>query len=100
MIAMTDNRNCSRWAVDVAGVGDYAMYLLRPLSWRLDRERTERRAKPQVIRNVSPISHIDRLERPLLVLKRHIRCERPVPESVWVIDGSSQREEKVNCSHT
>ena len=87
LIAMTDQPKLFRAGVDVAGVVDYVMYYSDPYhgDWTASRIGTPQQ-NPQVYANASPISHIDRLERPLLVLHGTSDVNVPYLESVWLID--------------
>jgi dipeptidyl aminopeptidase/acylaminoacyl peptidase len=92
LIAMTYQPKLFRAGVDVAGVVDYAMYYSDPYhgDWTASRIGTPEQ-NPKVYANASPISHIDRLERPLLVL--HGTSDENVPylESVWLIDEALKK---------
>ncbi|MGA2114206.1 MAG: S9 family peptidase [Bryobacteraceae bacterium] len=87
LIAMTDQPNLFRAGVDVAGVVDYAMYYSDPYhgAWTASRIGTPEQ-NPQVYANASPISHIDRLAHPLLVLHGTADVNVPYLESVRLID--------------
>jgi dipeptidyl aminopeptidase/acylaminoacyl peptidase len=84
---MTDQPKLFRAGVDVAGVVDYKMYYSDPYhgDWTESRIGTPEQ-NPTVYANASPISHIDRLERPLLVLHGTSDVNVPYLESVWLID--------------
>src|SRR4051812_8447916 len=74
-------------AAGVAGVVDYAMYYEDPYhgGWTASRIGTpEQNAK--VYANASPLSHVDRLERPLLVLHGTSDVNVPYLHSVRLID--------------
>jgi dipeptidyl aminopeptidase/acylaminoacyl peptidase len=76
-----------RAAVDVAGVADYAMYYDDPYhgSWTESRiGRPEQ--NPQVYAQASPVSHIDKLVRPLLVLHGTADVNVPYLHSVKLFD--------------
>src|SRR5258708_5322823 len=92
LIAMTDQPKLFRAGVDVAGVVDYVMYYSDPYhgDWTASRIGTPEQ-NPQVYANASPISHIDRLERPLLVLHRPSDVNFPYLESVWLIDEALKK---------
>ena len=92
LIAMTDQPKLFRAGVDVAGVGDYVMYYSDPYhgDWTASRIGTPQQ-NPQVYANASPISHIDRLERPLLVLHGTSDVNVPYLESVWLIDEALKK---------
>lgn len=87
LIAMTDQPTLFRAGVDVAGVVDYAMYYTDPYhgSWTVSRIGTPEQ-NPQVYANASPLSHMDRLARPLLVLHGTADINVPYLESVRLID--------------
>lgn len=92
LIAMTDQPKLFKCGVDVAGVVDYAMYYSDPYhgGWTASRIGTPEE-HPDVYRNASPISHIDRLERPLLVLHGTADVNVPFLESVWLIDEALKK---------
>ena len=92
LIAMTDQPTLFRCGVDVAGVVDYAMYYSDPYhgDWTASRIGTPEE-HPDVYKNASPISHIDRLERPLLVLHGTADVNVPYLESVWLIDEALKK---------
>jgi dipeptidyl aminopeptidase/acylaminoacyl peptidase len=87
LIAVTDQPKLFRAAVDVAGVADYAMYYEDPYhgSWTASRIGTPEQ-NPKVYENASPLSHVDRLERPLLVLHGTSDVNVPYLHSVRLID--------------
>jgi dipeptidyl aminopeptidase/acylaminoacyl peptidase len=92
LIAMTDQPNLFRAGVDVAGVVDYVMYYSDPYhgDWTASRIGTPEQ-NPKVYANASPISHIDRLERPLLVLHGTSDVNVPYLESVWLVDEALKK---------
>jgi dipeptidyl aminopeptidase/acylaminoacyl peptidase len=92
LIAMTDQPKLFRAGVDVAGVVDYVMYYSDPYhgDWTASRIGTPEQ-NPQVYAKASPISHIDRLERPLLVLHGTSDVNVPYLESVWLIDEALRK---------
>jgi dipeptidyl aminopeptidase/acylaminoacyl peptidase len=92
LIAMTDQPKLFRAGVDVAGVVDYVMYYSDPYhgGWTASRIGTPEQ-NPRVYANASPISHIDRLERPLLVLHGTSDVNVPYLESVWLIDEALKK---------
>jgi dipeptidyl aminopeptidase/acylaminoacyl peptidase len=92
LIAMTDQPKLFRAGVDVAGVTDYTMYYSDPYhgDWTASRIGTPEQ-NPQVYANASPLSHIDRLERPLLVLHGTADVNVPFLESVWLIDEALKK---------
>lgn len=87
LIAVTDQPTLFRAAVDVAGVVDYRMYYSDPYhgSWTASRIGTPEE-NPRVYAQASPISHIDRLARPLLILHGTADVNVPYLESVRLID--------------
>jgi dipeptidyl aminopeptidase/acylaminoacyl peptidase len=87
LIAVTDQPKLFRAAVDVAGVVDYAMYYEDPYhgGWTASRIGTPQQ-NPKVYDNASPLSHVDRLERPLLVLHGTSDVNVPYLHSVRLID--------------
>jgi len=87
LIAVTDQPKLFRAAVDVAGVVDYAMYYEDPYhgGWTTSRIGTPDQ-NPKVYANASPISHIDRLETPLLVLHGTADVNVPYLHSVRLLD--------------
>ena len=92
LIAVTDQPTLFRAAVDVAGVVDYRMYYHDPYhgDWTASRIGTPEQ-NPQVYDNASPISHIDRLARPLMVLHGTADVNVPFIESVWLIDEALKK---------
>jgi dipeptidyl aminopeptidase/acylaminoacyl peptidase len=87
LIAVTDQPKLFRAAVDVAGVVDYAMYYEDPYhgGWTASRIGTPQE-HPEVYANASPISHVDRLEHPLLILHGTSDVNVPYLHSVRLID--------------
>ena len=87
LIAVTDQPTLFRAAVDVAGVVDYAMYYEDPYhgAWTASRIGTPEE-HPEIYRNASPVSHIDRLQRPLLILHGTADVNVPFLHSVRLID--------------
>ena len=79
--------------MDVAGVADYAMYYEDPVSRRLDREphRHAGRRIREVYAQASPMSHIDKLVRPLLVLHGTADVNVPYLHSVRLIDEALKK---------
>jgi dipeptidyl aminopeptidase/acylaminoacyl peptidase len=87
LIAVTDQPTLFRAAVDVAGVVDYAMYYEDPYhgGWTTMRIGTPEQ-NPAIYKQASPISHVDRLERPLLVLHGTADVNVPYLHSVRLVD--------------
>jgi dipeptidyl aminopeptidase/acylaminoacyl peptidase len=92
LIAVTDQPKLFRAAVDVAGVVDYAMYYEDPYhgGWTASRIGTPAE-HPDVYANASPVSHIDRLERPLLILHGTSDVNVPYLHSVRLIDEALKK---------
>jgi dipeptidyl aminopeptidase/acylaminoacyl peptidase len=92
LIAMTDQPTLFRAGVDVAGVADYVMYYNDPYhgDWTVSRIGTPEQ-NPKVYAQASPISRIDRLQRPLLVLHGTPDVNVPYLESVWLIDEALKK---------
>jgi len=88
LLAVTERPTTFRAAVDVAGVADYAMYYDDPYhgGWTVSRIGTPDQ-NPQVYAQASPVSHVDRLERPLLVLHGTADVNVPYLHSVRLIDA-------------
>ena len=92
LIAMTDQPTLFRAGVDVAGVVDYVMYYSDPYHGDWTESRIGRpEQNPQVYAQASPISHIDRLARPLLVLHGTADVNVPYLESVWLVDEALKK---------
>jgi dipeptidyl aminopeptidase/acylaminoacyl peptidase len=89
LLAVTERPMTFRAAVDVAGVADYAMYYEDPYhgTWTASRIGTPEQ-NPQVYAQASPVSHIDRLTRPLLVLHGTADVNVPYLHSVRLIDAA------------
>ena len=87
LIAVTDQPTLFRAGIDVAGVVDYAMYYEDPYhgGWTASRIGTPAE-HPEVYKNASPISHVDRLQRPLLILHGTSDVNVPYLHSVRLID--------------
>lgn len=87
LLAVTEMPTVFRAAVDVAGVADYAMYYEDPYhgGWTASRIGTPEQ-NPAVYAQASPLSHVDRLERPLLVLHGTADVNVPYLHSVRLID--------------
>jgi len=87
LIAVTDQPTLYRAAVDVAGVVDYVMYYEDPYhgGWTASRIGTPEQ-NPKVYAQASPLSHVDRLVRPLLVLHGTSDVNVPYLHSVRLID--------------
>ena len=87
LLAVTEMPTMYRAAVDVAGVADYAMYYEDPYhgGWTTSRIGTPAE-HPDVYAQASPISHVDRLVRPLLILHGTADVNVPYLHSVRLID--------------
>ena len=87
LIAATDQPTLYSAAVNVAGVADYAMYYEDPYhgGWTASRIGTPEQ-NPKVFAQASPLSHVDRLQRPLLVLHGTSDVNVPYLHSVRLID--------------
>jgi dipeptidyl aminopeptidase/acylaminoacyl peptidase len=92
LIAVTDQPTLFRAAVDVAGVADYVMYYHDPYNndWTEGRMGTPQQ-NPKVYANASPISHIDQLAHPLLVLHGTSDVNVPFLQSVWLVDEALKK---------
>jgi dipeptidyl aminopeptidase/acylaminoacyl peptidase len=89
LIAMTDQPTMFRCGIDVAGVVDYAMYYEDPYhgGWTASRIGTPEQ-NPEVYAKASPLSHVDRLARPLLILHGTADVNVPYLHSVRFIDAA------------
>jgi dipeptidyl aminopeptidase/acylaminoacyl peptidase len=87
LIAMTDQPRLYRAGVNVAGVADYAMYYKDPYrgAWTTMRIGTPEES-PKVYAQASPVSKIDRLERPLLTLHGTADINVPYLHAVRIMD--------------
>jgi dipeptidyl aminopeptidase/acylaminoacyl peptidase len=100
LIAMTDQPSLFKAGVDVAGVVDYVMYYSDPYHGDWTESRIGRpEQNPQVYAQASPISHIDRLARPLLVLHGTADVNVPYLESVWLIDEALKKNKGALLSY-
>ena len=92
LIAVTDQPTLFRAGVDVAGVVDYRMYYEDPYhgGWTASRIGTPEQ-NPQVYDKASPLSHIDRLARPLLILHGTADVNVPYLHSVRLVDESLKK---------
>ena len=87
LLAVTSLPTTFACGVDVAGVGDWAMYYDDPYhgAWTESRIGTPEQ-HPQVYAQASPISHVDALVRPLLILHGTADVNVPFLQSVRLID--------------
>ncbi len=71
----------------MAGVADYTMYYNDPYhgDWTASRIGTPEQ-NPQVYANASPMSHIDQLQKPLLILHGTADVNVPFIETVRLLD--------------
>jgi dipeptidyl aminopeptidase/acylaminoacyl peptidase len=92
LIAVTDQPQMFRAAVNVAGVVDYAMYYEDPYrgGWTTSRIGTPEQ-NPAIYAKASPISKIDRLETPLLVLHGTADVNVPYLHSVRLLDEAMKK---------
>ena len=99
LLAVTEQPTLFRAAVDVAGVADYAMYYDDPYhgGWTASRIGTPEQ-NPEVYAQASPISHVDRLVRPLLVLHGTADVNVPYLHSVRLIDDAAQEQARARSS--
>jgi dipeptidyl aminopeptidase/acylaminoacyl peptidase len=74
-------------AVDVAGVSDYALYYEDPYhgTWTTSRIGTPTE-HPEVYAQASPVSHMDKLQTPLLILHGTADVNVPYIHSVKLLD--------------
>ena len=88
LIAMTDQPTLFRAGVDVAGVVDYAMYYEDPYhgGWTASRIGTPEE-HPEIYGKASPLSRMERLARPLLVLHGTADVNVPYLHSVRLADA-------------
>ena len=87
LLGVTEMPAVFRAAVDVAGVADYAMYYEDPYhgGWTVSRIGTPDQ-NPRVYAQASPLSHVDKLVRPLLILHGTADVNVPYLHSVRLID--------------
>jgi dipeptidyl aminopeptidase/acylaminoacyl peptidase len=87
LLAVTEMPTAYRAAVDVAGVADYAMYYGDPYhgSWTESRIGKPEE-NPQIYAQASPVSHVDRLVVPLLILHGTADVNVPYLQSVKLVD--------------
>ncbi|HTI39624.1 MAG TPA: LpqB family beta-propeller domain-containing protein [Vicinamibacterales bacterium] len=88
LLAVTEFPTTFRAAVDAAGVVDFAMYYEDPYhgAWTASRIGTPQE-NPQVYAQASPLSHIDKLVRPLLILHGTADVNVPYLHSVRLVDA-------------
>jgi dipeptidyl aminopeptidase/acylaminoacyl peptidase len=87
LLAVTEMPTEYHAAVDVAGVADYALYYEDPYhgTWTTSRIGTPPE-HPDVYAQASPVSHMDRLQIPLLILHGTADVNVPYLHSVKLID--------------
>jgi dipeptidyl aminopeptidase/acylaminoacyl peptidase len=88
LLAVTERPTTFRAGVNVAGVADYAMYYEDPYhgGWTVSRIGTPEQ-NPKVYAQASPVSHVDRLVSPLLVLHGTADVNVPYLHSVRLVDA-------------
>lgn len=87
LLAITQEPTWFRAAVDVAGVADYALYYEDPYhgGWTTSRIGTPEE-HPEVYAQAAPMSHVDQIRHPLLVLHGTADVNVPFIHSVLLID--------------
>ena len=92
LLAVTEMPTAFRAAVNVAGVSDYALYYEDPYhgGWTVSRIGTPEQ-NPKVYAQASPVSHMDRLQRPLLILHGTADVNVPYLHSVKLLDAALKR---------
>src|SRR5215831_18290044 len=87
LLAITQEPTWFRAAVDVAGVADYALYYDDPYhgGWTTSRIGTPEE-HPDVYAKAAPMSHVDQIQHPLLILHGTADLNVPFIHSVLLID--------------
>ena len=87
LLAITQEPTWFRAAVDVAGVADYKLYYDDPYhgGWTTSRIGTPDE-HPDVYAKASPMSHVDRIQHPLLILHGTADVNVPFIHSVLLVD--------------
>jgi len=87
LLAITQEPTWFAAAVDVAGVADYALYYDDPYhgGWTTSRIGTPEE-HPDVYAQAAPMSHVDRIQRPLLILHGTADVNVPFIHSMLLID--------------
>jgi dipeptidyl aminopeptidase/acylaminoacyl peptidase len=87
LLAITQEPTWFRAAVDVAGVADYALYYDDPYhgGWTTSRIGTPDE-HPEVYAKAAPMSHVDQLQHPLLILHGTADVNVPFIHSVLLVD--------------
>ena len=87
LLAITQEPTWFRAAVDVAGVADYALYYDDPYhgGWTTSRIGTPQE-HPDVYAKAAPMSHVDQIQHPLLILHGTADVNVPFIHSVMLMD--------------
>jgi len=87
LLAITQEPTWFRAAVDVAGVADYALYYDDPYhgGWTTSRIGTPQE-HPEVYAKAAPMSHVDQIQHPLLILHGTADVNVPYIHSVLLMD--------------
>jgi dipeptidyl aminopeptidase/acylaminoacyl peptidase len=87
LLAITQEPTWFRAAVDVAGVADYALYYDDPYhgGWTTSRIGTPQE-HPDVYAKAAPMSHVDKIQHPLLILHGTADVNVPFIHSVLLMD--------------
>jgi dipeptidyl aminopeptidase/acylaminoacyl peptidase len=87
LLAITQEPTLFRAAVDVAGVVDYKLYYEDPYhgGWTTSRIGTPEE-HPDVYAKADPMSHVDQIQRPLLILAGTADVNVPFIESALLVD--------------
>ena len=87
LLAITQEPTWFRAAIDVAGVADYALYYEDPYhgGWTTSRIGTPEE-NPGVYAQAAPMSHVDQIQHPLLILHGTADVNVPFIHSVLLID--------------
>jgi dipeptidyl aminopeptidase/acylaminoacyl peptidase len=87
LLAITQEPTWFRAAVDVAGVADYKLYYDDPYhgGWTTSRIGTPEE-HPDVYAKAAPMSHVDRIQHPLLILHGTADVNVPFIHSVLLVD--------------
>ncbi len=92
LLAVTEMPTAYAAAVDVAGVSDYALYYEDPYhgTWTTSRIGTPSE-HPEVYAQASPVSHMDKLQTPLLILHGTADVNVPYLHSVKLLDEAMKK---------
>jgi dipeptidyl aminopeptidase/acylaminoacyl peptidase len=87
LLAITQEPTWFRAAIDVAGVADYALYYEDPYhgGWTTSRIGTPEE-HPDVYAQAAPMSHVDQIQHPLLILHGTADVNVPFIHSVLLMD--------------